>query len=78
MRAYQWLSTSREMRAGRIDTLKSFNLGTVFGTIITNECTLKLTPLLYSVDTNLLNADLIEFPPVKVKLWSVGIAEKIK
>jgi len=50
----------------------TFNLADAFSAPFTNYGVLKITPLLYRVDTNMQAAQLVEFPPIKVKLLPDG------
>ncbi|HEY3762224.1 MAG TPA: hypothetical protein VGN23_10810 [Verrucomicrobiae bacterium] len=71
-RGLQWLWTQPEMLSGA----NSFYLRPLFGNVFTNDILLQVTPLLYKVETNNTTADLVEFPPIKVKLMTNGDVQK--
>lgn len=77
MRGYQWWKTGLPVRAGSGGDTAPFTLGSAFTISMTNDYVLKMSPLLYKVDTNAVNAQLVEFPPVKLKLKSDGHVEEI-
>jgi len=78
-----WLHFERDPKqkvdvaAGQSAWVTSFNLGTAFASSFTNDMVLELTPLLYRVNTNIVNAKLVEFPPIKLKLHANGEVEKV-
>lgn len=71
-RGYQWWSIGSPVKAGRGGEATFFTLESAFPILMTNDYILKISPLLYKVDTNTVNAQLVEFPAIKVKLMSSG------
>jgi hypothetical protein len=76
-RIYQWWGAGRAVSAGVPGETANFKLESVFSLSPTNEYVLDVTPLLYKVTTNGAAADLVEFPPVKIKLMPNGRVSKI-
>jgi hypothetical protein len=74
LRGHQWL----RIPAGSVTGEAIFTLQWAFGRPCTNDCVLQITPFIYRSDTNLVNARLLEFPPIKVKLLSNGRVQKIE
>ena len=76
-RILQWLRFgSRSPVAGETAAVTTFNLSQAFDIAFTNDVTLQITPLLYRVDSNIQTARLIEFPPMRLKLFSNGDVKK--
>ncbi|HEU5124397.1 MAG TPA: hypothetical protein VFW05_10070 [Verrucomicrobiae bacterium] len=73
-RGMQWLHTE----VGNPMAATVFRLRRVFGISFTNDYVLQITPLLYRVETNGVDAHLVKFPTVKLKLRSDGIIEKFE
>lgn len=71
-RGYQWWSIGSPVKAGRGGEATLFTLESAFPILMTNDYILKISPLLYKVDTNTVNALLVEFPAITVKLMSSG------
>ena len=76
-RAGQWLM-HWGAKAGEDQQAGHCLLGTAFGMAFTNDVVLEITPLLYRVETNRITAHLVEFPPIKVKLFSNGTVQEIR
>ena len=72
-RGSRWLRTV----PGYLSGAAAFDLDWAFGVPATNDYVLRITPLVYRPDTNLVNAQLIEFKPIKVKLLSNGSIEQL-
>jgi len=78
-----WLRFDRDPKQkmdvapGQSAWVTTFNLGTAFRSSFTNDMVLQLTPLLYRVDTNIVGARLLEFPPIKMELHANGDVKKI-
>jgi hypothetical protein len=78
-RGLQWLPVvGQGMVAGEFYTSAGFNLQSAFDVSFTNDVVLQITPLIYKVETNEITADLVEFPPIKIKLLASGEAKKIE
>jgi hypothetical protein len=79
-RGDQWFRTvvDGSSKAGLSYTASVFTLGEAFGTSISNDCILHITPLMYRVNSNMTTATLLEFPPIKVKLLTNGIVQSIR
>jgi hypothetical protein len=77
-RALQWLHLDSRGPHGApiIDHSADVFLSRAFGISSTNEMVLQITPLLYRVDTNLQNAHLTEFAPIRVRLLPSGVARE--
>ena len=73
-RGLQWLWTRQEA----LSAATSFNLPPGFEASITNGVILRIIPLIYKIETNEVTADLVEFPPIKIKLLPNGEAKKIE
>ena len=73
-RGLQWLWT----RQGSLSGVAVFDLPPEFKGSVTNDVVLGITPLIYKVETNEATADLVEFPPIKIKLLADGEAKKIE
>jgi hypothetical protein len=77
-RVYQWWTVGRPIRAGMQYASASFDLQRAFDISLTNDMVLQVTPLIYKVETNEVKANLVEFPPIKVKLKSNGHVQQIE
>ena len=73
MRPLRWLQTT----PGMLSPAGGCELKWAFGIDFTNDYLLRITPFIYRPDTNLVNAQLVEFQPIKVKLLSNGKVEKL-
>jgi hypothetical protein len=76
-RVYQWWLVGRPVSEGVSHELASFKLDSAFALSSTNDYVLEVTPLIYKVETNEETADLVKFPPIKIKLLPDGEAKKI-
>jgi hypothetical protein len=76
--AYQWFHVGRPMDDGTRDGSGGISLQSAFDISFTNDYVLQITPLLYKVDTNEVNATLVEFPPIKIKLMADGHVQKLE
>jgi len=72
-RGNQWLQTGfDESPAGEVAGLGGYSLASVFGTTITNQALLSLTPLAYRVAPDGKAARLVQFPEIRVRLLPDG------
>ncbi len=70
-RGYQWWG-KEGVASGSGSAAALFTLESVFPISMTDDYVLKISPLLYKVDTSTVNAQLVEFPAITVKLMSSG------
>lgn len=78
MRGYQWWSVTRTpIKAGSGAETGKISLQSAFKISVTNDYVLRIVPLLYRVDTNMVAAHLVEFPAIKIKLEASGRVENI-
>jgi hypothetical protein len=77
-RAYQWLNVGDAVTAGYMESTGDFDLGLAFNMPTTNDYLLKVSPLIYKVETNLVDVHLIEFPEIRILLKSNGSGEQVK
>jgi hypothetical protein len=77
-RVYQWWLVGRPVDVGTRYGAADFSLQSAFDVSFTNDYVLQITPLLYKVDTNEVNATLVEFPPIKIKLMADGHVQKLE
>jgi hypothetical protein len=73
-----WPSSNLGAASDQQVFLSSFKLSEVFAGPFTNDIVLQISPLIYRVDTNGVTANLVEFPPTKLKLTTGGKVEEIK
>jgi hypothetical protein len=78
MRGYQWWGVGSPVAAGEGAETARFNIEDMFKVSPTNDYILKISPLLYRVGTNGIDARLVEFPPTKVFLKANGQVEKLE
>lgn len=62
---------------GRRVPSAQFSLRDAFDVTFTNNFVLQITPLLYRVDEKVENAQLLQFPPIRIELLSNGVAQKL-
>lgn len=73
-----WPSSNLGAASDQQVFLSSFKLSDVFAGPFTNDVVLQMSPLIYKVDTNGVTANLIEFPPTKIRLTTDGKAEEVR
>jgi hypothetical protein len=76
--AYQWWLVGRPVSKGTRYGSGGISLQSAFDVSFTNDYVLKITPLIYKVETNEITAHLVEFPPVKIKLMADGNIQKLE
>lgn len=74
----QWWKTGiRGTVAGETQGAATFVLNDEFNLNPTDDCVLTVAPLMYRVNTNLVTARLVEFPPIQIRISTNGVIEKI-
>ena len=77
-RGMQWWRLARPTRAQTSAQYRTvWTLQSAFEMSPTNDYVLKISPLIYKVETNEVTAHLVEFPHIAIKLMTDGRAQRI-
>ena len=77
-RGLQWWRAGNPAGAGSTSPyMQRWVLQSAFDMSPTNDYVLRISPLLYKVETNVVTAHLVEFPPISIKLTADGHVQQI-
>jgi len=63
---------------GLMTSIAAFGLQDLFNIVLSNNCVLQITPLVYELDTNSNIAHMVDFQPILIRLHTDGTVEKLK